>query len=128
MPGRGRHSLTRAGDAVERTLVTATGVVERRSDDSGRCQRVQIRSAIADRVELDRAEASTSPAWSVSFAERSLQRRDTAGSASRRAVIGLPFGDDRVAEFGWKQSSHARRRASPRVPHVRDCSSLGPPS
>jgi hypothetical protein len=37
---------------------------------AGRCQCAQIRSAIAGRVELDRAEASTSHAWFVSFAER----------------------------------------------------------
>jgi hypothetical protein len=40
-----------------------------------------MRSAIADRVELDRAEASTSLAWSVSFAEGSAIR--TLASVSR---------------------------------------------
>jgi len=69
--------------------------VERRSNDSGRCQRVQIRSAIADRVELDRAEASTSPAgWSHS---RNPVR--TRHSIAGRSTGGLAAGFVRRAGF-----------------------------
>jgi len=39
-------------------------------------------------------------------------------------VIGLPLWSDLVAEFGWKQLSRARRRASPRLPDVRESGSL----
>jgi len=39
-------------------------------------------------------------------------------------VIGLPLWSDLVAEFGWKQLSRARRRASPRLPDVRETSCL----
>ena len=53
-------------ETVSRVWESTTGICRTTVEC---CQRVQIRSAIADRVELDRAEASTSPAWSVSFAD-----------------------------------------------------------
>jgi hypothetical protein len=60
---------------------------------------VQIRSAIADRVELARAEASTSHDWSVSFAE-GWERRGGAADVSLLTVIRLPVRTGLVVESG----------------------------
>ncbi len=58
------------------------------------------------------------PALSLT-SQRSLQRRVMTNAASRRPVIGVPLRSPHVAAFGWKQSSHTRRQAAPRVPDLR---------
>jgi hypothetical protein len=89
-----------------------------------------MRSAIADRVELDRAEASTSLAWSVSFAEGSAIRtlasvsrswrmcRLHAGAAAGRSAPGPPgsvWVENRPADAVWAGVDVGRRCLSTRT-------------
>ena len=62
------------------------------------------------------ATGARSPMRPVS--ERSLQRRVMATTASPRPVIGVALRSEHVGAFGWKQSAHTRRWATPRVPDL----------